>query len=298
MNEVSISDESIINIPYRNNVGESPFWNPDKNSWYWLDQAGDIYEYNPSKNQCIKTEIGQRLGSMVLSESGELVIAGMKSIFSIQGDTVNNIASLEHPHENMKFADGRCDRQGRFMVSTMCPDITQQNEWGSWYTVSANNIYKATSEHYIIPNGSAFNAEGNIFYFSETDTDRRQIYKCNYDIDDGIITDIKPFLNLSQDRSLGRPDGAAIDVDGCYWVCGLDEGVIMRITPNGKIDRILKTPMKKPTMCSFGGSDYKTLIVTSLCRGENDLLEDPNGGCVMLVDLGYQGIAEPRFKGV
>ena len=29
----------------------------------------------------------------------------------------------------------------------------------------------------------------------------------------------------------GRPDGAAVDADGCYWICGNDAGLVHRFTP-------------------------------------------------------------------
>ena len=37
----------------------------------------------------------------------------------------------------------------------------------------------------------------------------------DYDIDDGILSNKRPFADLR--NIVGRPDGAAVDTDGCYW---------------------------------------------------------------------------------
>ena len=58
----------------------------------------------------------------------------------------------------------------------------------------------------------------------------------------------------------GRPDGAAVDVDGCYWTCANDAGALLRFTPQGRLDRALEVPVMKPTMCAFGGPDLDDLL--------------------------------------
>ena len=67
----------------------------------------------------------------------------------------------------------------------------------------------------------------------------------------------------------GRPDGAAVDAEGCYWICANDAGLIHRFTPDGRLDRSLAVPVKKPTMCAFGGSRLDTLFVTSIRPGDD-----------------------------
>jgi hypothetical protein len=34
-------------------------------------------------------------------------------------------------------------------------------------------------------------------------------------------------------RAPRPPDGAAVDVDGCYWTCATDAGALLRFTPQG-----------------------------------------------------------------
>ena len=92
----------------------------------------------------------------------------------------------------------------------------------------------------------------------------------------------------------GRPDGAAVDQDGCYWICGNDAGLVHRFTPEGRLDRSLEVPVKKPAMCAFGGPKLDTLFVTSIRPG-GDLSDQPLAGGVFALRPGTQGIPEPAF---
>ena len=94
---------------------------------------------------------------------------------------------------------------------------------------------------------------------------------------------------------LGRPDGAAVDAEGCYWICANDAGLIHRFTPDGRLDRSLAVPVKKPTMCAFGGSRLDTLFVTSIRPGD-DHDEQSLAGGVFALNPGVKGLPEPLFN--
>ena len=92
-----------------------------------------------------------------------------------------------------------------------------------------------------------------------------------------------------------RPDGAAVDADGCYWICGNDGGLIHRFTPEGKLDRSLAVPVKKPTMCGFRGVNLDALFVTSIRPGGVDLSDQPLAGGVFALQPSVCGITEPNL---
>ena len=61
----------------------------------------------------------------------------------------------------------------------------------------------------------------------------------------------------------GRPDGAAVDVQGCYWVAMFEGGRLLRLSPEGDVLREVTLPVRCPTMPCFGGPDLKTLYITT-----------------------------------
>ena len=64
-------------------------------------------------------------------------------------------------------------------------------------------------------------------------------------------------------RDGDRPDGAAVDRDGCYWTALYHGGKLKRIAPDGRVLAEYPVPAMCPTMCAFGGRDLTTLYVTS-----------------------------------
>ncbi len=300
MKITTIGSEYLILPEIRNATGESPVWDSLEKCWKWIDQIGKIYCFDPKSGVAKIWTSPEKIGSMVLSSNGGMVCSCESGIFDVTLGQIpeavtKRLASISHPQPGMRFNDGRCDRQGRLWVSTMVMDISLGAPAGRWFRYTQETGLEASShDGFIIPNGSAFSPDGKIFYCSDTHRDKRVLWAFDYDIDSGTLSNKRLFADLKNET--GRPDGAAVDTDGCYWVCGLDDGSMMRFTPKGIMDQKFILPMQKPTMCSFGGEDGKTMLVTSLCRGENDLQTDPNAGRLMMFNPGFQGIAEPRLQ--
>ena len=65
-------------------------------------------------------------------------------------------------------------------------------------------------------------------YLSDSHASRRLVWVFDYDIDSATPTAQRVFVGMNQHP--GRPDGAAIDVDGCYWTCANDAGQLYRLS--------------------------------------------------------------------
>ena len=74
-----------------------------------------------------------------------------------------------------------------------------------------------------------------------------------------------------------------------------DAGLIHRFSPDGRLDRSLAVPVKKPTMCAFGGPNLDTLFVTSI-RPAGDLSDQPLAGGVFALQPGAKGLEETCFN--
>ena len=106
----------------------------------------------------------------------------------------------------------------------------------------------------------------------------------DYDTGDGVFGPARPFFDMTP--LAGRPDGAALDADGCYWSAGVGGGELYRITPDGRLDMTVPMPVGRPTRPAFGGADLSTLFVTSI-GGDGDL----DGALLALRIPGIQGVA-------
>ncbi|MCV4341816.1 glucurono-1,5-lactonase [Pseudomonas capsici] len=284
----------------RNATGESPVWSVREQALYWVDiPAGRLYRWNAVDNRTQSWKAPQMLACIAAHSSGGW-IAGMESgLFHLQpgeGESLTStlLASVEHEQPGMRFNDGRCDRQGRFWAGTMLLDMAAGVSAGALYRYSAGQQQLNAQLHgYIVPNGLGFSPDGKTMYLSDSHPNVQKIWTFDYDTDSGTPHDRRLFVDMNDYP--GRPDGAAVDSDGCYWICANDAGLIHRFTPQGRLDRSVTVPVKKPTMCAFGGSGLDTLYITSIRPG-GDIGDQPLAGGVFAFRPGVTGLEEPIFQ--
>mgnify|MGYP003383502365 CR=1 FL=1 len=119
----------------------------------------------------------------------------------------------------------------------------------------------------------------------------QKVWAFDFDLATGVLANGREFLDMT--AMPGRPDGAAVDVGGNYWICANDAGQIHRFSPSGQHLASLEVPVAKPSMCAFGGPGLNTLLVTSI---------QPLGpvaglsGAVFAIDLDVCGMPEPHFS--
>ena len=95
----------------------------------------------------------------------------------------------------------------------------------------------------------------------------------------------------------GRPDGACVDADGCYWIACVFGWAVLRVTPEGKVDRQISLPVEKPTMPAFGGADLAERR-HHVDRRRGDPRGRPGaagGGRAVRGRVGVRGLPEPHF---
>lgn len=288
----------------QNATGESPVWSAQEQALYWVDiPAGRLHRWSLADESTQSWKAPQMLACVARYDNGSGDwIAGMEDgLFRLTPEADGTLSStplisVEHAQAGMRFNDGRCDRQGRFWAGTMLLDMAAGAPVGALYRYSAdqNEPLIAQLSDFIVPNGLAFSPDGTIMYLSDSHPSVQKIWAFDYDIDSGTPHNRRLFIDMN--NFLGRPDGAAVDADGCYWICGNDAGLIHRFTPAGKLDQSLVVPVKKPTMCAFGGPNLDTLFVTSIRPG-GDISDQPLAGGVFALRPGVQGLPEPAFRG-
>ncbi|MCF5706858.1 SMP-30/gluconolactonase/LRE family protein [Pseudomonas syringae] len=284
----------------QNATGESPVWSSRDQALYWVDiPAGHLHRWNARDGSTRHWKAPQMLACIAADGKGGW-IAGMESgVFHLQPGEDDNLTAtplvdVRHAMSGMRFNDGRCDRQGRFWAGTMLMDMSAGAVVGAMYRYSAGQqTLEPLLKDFIVPNGLAFSPDGKTMYLSDSHPSVQKIWAFDYDTDTGTPHNRRLFVDMN--NYLGRPDGAAIDADGCYWICGNDAGLIHRFTPQGKLDCSLVVPVKKPAMCAFGGPNMDTLFVTSIRPG-GDLSDQPLAGGVFALRPGVKGLEEPVFR--
>jgi sugar lactone lactonase YvrE len=289
-------------IDARNGVGESPVWDAQRQCLFWVDIPGRLlWCWNAGTGQSRQWPTPEMTGCIALASGSEPTphgrwVACMETGVAVLTPRDDGTVGTEkrclvqHPQSGMRFNDGRCDRQGRLRAGTMVSDMSLAASAGSVYAFAGQEL-RAMQNGLITPNGMAFSPDGRTMYLSDSHANVQTIWAFDYDTDTGtphrqrVFVDMKPLP--------GRPDGAAVDEDGAYWICANDAGLVHRFTPDGRLDRSLAVPVKKPAMCAFGGPGLDTLFVTSIRPG-GDLADQPLAGGVFALRPGVRGLDEPK----
>ena len=96
-----------------------------------------------------------------------------------------------------------------------------------------------------------------------------------------------------------RPDGGVTDSAGHYFAALYGDGRIVEVAPDGARVATFEVPALCPTMCAFGGSDLRTLYVTTARqkRAAAELERYPQSGGIFAMRVGVPGRPEVAFRG-
>ena len=82
------------------------------------------------------------------------------------------------------------------------------------------------------------------------------------------------------------------------WLAICEGGVVLQLSPEGAVRRVIEMPTKLPASCMFFGPNIDRLFVPSI--DPSFLGREPaeaDGWCYAIDGLGVQGLPEPRYRG-
>ena len=294
-------------------LGESPFWHPQEQRLYWVDipgrriarvavqglQAQGPVEYWP---------LTQEPGCIAPVQGGGLVMALRDGIYFARdwlGD-LQPLAPAPYDTAKQRFNDGKCDAQGRFWAGSLYEPKDQA--LGVLYMLDGQGLH-AMMDGVVTANGLAWSPDGRTAYWADTAAHRVRAF--DVDAVTGQLSAGRVFHQMPPKpagwvwgsemphtpRYGGRPDGAAVDSEGCYWSAQYEGQRLLRLSPTGEVLAEVATPVPCPTMPCFGGPDLKTLFITTSRQGRSpqELAQYPGAGCVFATQVEVAGLGVNKF---
>ena len=294
---MAIAVECVVECQAR--LGEGAWWDVADRALWWVDiKAGQIHRFDPSTGQDVTFDWGEPVACLARRDAGGLVVGAASGIYLFDPETGSRdrLADPEAGLTGNRFNDGTTDPHGRYWAGTMRDDGSQPERRGRFYRIDADHTVTTWFDPVFTTNGLAFSPDGLVMYFADTNRDVRTVWACDYDPDSGTPSSQRLFFDTRE--IAGRPDGATMDADGCYWMAGFGGWQVVRITPDGRVDRIIEMPVERPTKVMFGGAGLDTLYVTSMGDGLADDASQPQaGGLFAITGLGTIGVPQVRFAG-
>ena len=276
-------------------LGEGPVWDVQEQAFYWLDIRGCLVRrYDWSSGRTQSWTLPEMVGSLAVRERGGLLLAMRSSIsfFDPATGALERVAAPEAGRENMRFNDGKCDRQGRFWAGTM-NDLVREPS-GTLYRLDPQRGCVAQFNGLRTPNSLAWSPDGRIMYFA--DSRSQVIHAYPYEPANGELGAPRVFHTVEPPAI---PDGATVDAEGFVWSALYGGSRVVRIAPDGRVDRTIELPVEQPTSCQFAGPNLDVLFVTTARQRltQEQLAQQPLAGALLAADVGVRGLPETRYRG-
>ncbi|QZA81727.1 SMP-30/gluconolactonase/LRE family protein [Deefgea piscis] len=289
MNKVEVLFDYIGELP------ESPVWCSKTASLYWTDIL-------QKELHCLQIEskthrvlaMPEEVGCFALREQGGFILAMRSGIYLANADGLIEKKVCDNPNNPAlaRFNDGGVDPEGRFYAGTYW---SPRDYNGAFLCqVDADLKTQVMQCDILGANGLAFSPDGQWMY--TTDTPNHRLYRTPRTPQSGQLG-LRETLKIFP-TGQGRPDGAAMDSEGCYWTALFDGHRIARLSPTGDVLEEYPLPVRCPTMPCFGGEDMKTLFITTTRENmsEEERAERPLSGALFYLRTDVAGLVKPTFK--
>jgi L-arabinonolactonase len=287
--------EPVAIIPAANTLGEGVVWDSRRSVLWWTDiETRRLYCHDWAKRATRVFETPERAGSFALVEGSRQLLVAFESGFAFfdpENGSLDWVARLLPRGSGLRFNDGRVDRHGRFWAGSMVESADCEGT-GALYCVSADGNVQRHLTDVRISNSLCTSPDGSTLYFADTPT--RTIWAFGL-APDGTLGPRRKFAETSGEAV---PDGSTVDSAGHLWNAQWDGSCVVRYAPDGRIERTLPVPTRRPTCVCFGGPHLDLLFVTSARQGLEAaaLREQPHAGDVFVYRVGVQGLPEPEYR--
>jgi sugar lactone lactonase YvrE len=281
-----------------NTLGEGIMWHGPTNEIFWLD-AGPVcklFAMEISSGSIRTRTMEANLYCLRNSDDGTLVALSKFGVVWINPANMTVIDSHQilDKNTNYRFNDANCDASGRIWTGTMKDnfqvingELQKVDSTGQLYRIDKNRNSTIVDHDYCCPNTFAWSPDDKTMYCA--DSISGWIYAYHFNAEKGKISRRR---QLYKNMNFGTPDGSAIDSEGCLWNARWGGSAVLRITPAGFVDRVIKLPVSRVTDCTFGGDDLRTLFITTAKQGisPSELDLEPLAGDVFAISVGVAGV--------
>lgn len=283
-----------VAYPLHAQLGECPTWLED--ALFCVDiEAGHLLKC-VSGQQVQTHSFGERIGFALPAEADHWIV-GLESgvyTYGFSEKTLMPLVSPNHQHAANRFNDAATDPKGEgFLVGTLNKDgLPDQAEL---YDIDSSYTSRRMVENVGMSNGLVWSVDGRILYY--IDSLARGVDAFDWDQSERTLLNRRQVFRLGDES--GIPDGMTIDQKGNLWIALWGGNAVIAVDPvNGDIVDRIELPVSQVTSCCFGGTDDKTLYITTANVGLNDdqLREEPHAGDIFTVRLETGGFPTPRFQ--
>ncbi len=276
-------------------LGESPFWHPMERKLYWCDIAGRrLMRMDPCSEAVDVWQFESEPACCAPTLDGRLLLGMRDGLWKFDPASGRKERLSAPPYDpcQQRFNDGKCDPQGRMWLGAL--HEPKDRAAAALYCWVPHEGLDERAAGVTTANGLAWSPDSHKMYWADTRAHRIDVF--DFDASDGSLSGRRPFFHFDPPGEgrvyQGRPDGAAVDTQGFYWVAMYEGGQLIRLSPQGEVVDRIELPVVCPTMPCFGGDDLRTLYVTSARKGRPalEVAAHPHSGQVLTLRVEVPGL--------
>ncbi|MFN4115052.1 MAG: SMP-30/gluconolactonase/LRE family protein [Inhella sp.] len=273
---------------HRCELGESPLWHPIEQALYSVDIARrEVLRWHASGVE--RWAQDSEPSCLALRAQGGLLLARRDGLFAFDAGRLQQLAEPPYDPSKQRFNDGKVGPDGAWYVGTI--DDARAPE-AALYRCGPAGITRL-QQGITTSNGLAWSPNGGSMYWADTKAHTVYRLAANGEGPREVFAQWQqrdPAQPL--DAYAGRPDGAAVDAEGCYWVAMYEGARLLRLSPYGDLLLTVMLPARCPTMPCFGGADLRTLYITTAAEAAATAL--PAAGALLSLRVDVPGLP-PAF---
>ena len=255
-------------------VGEGPVYDSRTGTMWQVDIRGKCL-YKTKDGIQEKIQLPQKVGCLALAESGRILVALEDGVYWLD--------TMELAHQTIqikgdRFNDGKVGPDGAFYVGTASTDGN-----GAFYSLKDGVLTEVFDGCYC-SNGLDWTEDGRTMVYTDSLLYKLELFDFNPGT--GTLSNRRTLKDIPEEW--GKPDGLTLDVNDDIWLALWDgHRVVHMDRKTAEATGSIEFPCPKVSSCAFGGTDMKTLFVTTAAM--DDLDAYPQAGQTFAVEMSVCG---------
>ncbi len=288
-------------VPAGDWTGEGAVWHEGEQALYWVDISRFlVHRYDPASRATWSWLFSEPPTALALTDRLDTIavaLGGRIVLWQPRTDARADFAFLEDNWPKVRLNDGRADPAGNLWVGSMQNNVAGDGSDRPITDRAAGRLFRVAPDGGVtvvksgigIANTFAWSPDRTRFYFADTLTNVIAVF--DYDAATGTVSNERPFF---AGYGRGLPDGSVTDAEGTLWNARYGGACVVGVSPDGEVAGVIAMPCDNVTTCTFGGSDLRTLFITTAHGGSSP--GSRLAGSLYAVEMDVPGMPENRFR--
>jgi sugar lactone lactonase YvrE len=272
-------------------AGASPVFDARRGLLHWIDDGVPVlHSLDLARGSTARTALPSPARAAALAPDGAVLVAVDACLVRVESERMAVSAPVgESLPSRLRWTALQCDPRGHVWGTAGVPGSREAD--GVLRLLHADGTGEDALRGLLAPAGLAWSADGTTLYLAESG--RAAIVR--YDVAAATAALGAPQMFADLGTMPGELGGIALDAADHLWIALPGASCVVRFTPAGAIERVLRLPVSRPTACAFGGERCATLFVTTAATGPSDARRhEPLAGQVLELDVGVAGRVPQR----